>query len=302
MATSGFIFFKFFKITLLLCIIQQEIKMPISKKTIEYRKTNDLCPRCGQPNIDGKSLCQKHLDEFAAKALKYRHIKISKGLCPECGGKNEKNQYCCNICKEKNKPKLHKSYLKRYITRKKNNKCVDCGKDSEPNRTQCKICSEKDALERNNKYIQRNNNGLCVICGKNKVDSTTYCEECVQKRSEWYKKSNTRIKNKLEREKNKKIVFEHYGNICGICKEDDVDVLSIDHINNDGKTQRKQTGIGSRFYEWIIENNFPTNLQILCCNCNIKKYKQTLDLKNYSEEVRIIDDKKIDETKVYGVN
>jgi hypothetical protein len=256
--------------------------MPICKKTIEYRKINDLCPRCGKPNINGKSLCQKHLDEFAAKALKYRHIKINKGLCPECGGLNKENQYCCDICKEKNKPKHQRYFKKRYKYTKENSICFNCGKNQTiNNKTRCEECSSKYNEINKQEYKKLLKNKLCVICGKNQVENKTYCEECIQKRGEWYKESNTRIKNKIEREKIKNIVFEHYGNKCIVCAEKDIDVLVIDHINNDGYKQRKQTGEGASFYKWIKENNFPIDLQILCCNCNIKKYKQALSLRNY---------------------
>lgn len=283
--------------------------MPICKKTIQHRKINNLCPRCGQPNANGKSLCQKHLDEFAAKTLKYRHKRLDKGLCPQCNGSIREGQYYCDICIEKNKPKQQRHYKKRYKYIKENSLCFRCGKETINNKISCEECSLKINKINKKQYEQLLKNNLCVLCGKNKVIDKTYCGECVQKRNIWYKKSDTRIKNKIEREKNKKIVLDHYGNKCVICRETDTDVLSIDHINNDGKEHRKQTGIGSHFYDWIIENNFPMDLQILCCNCNIKKYKQTLNLRNYipdkqklTEEVSIMDNRKIDETKVYGVN
>ena len=77
----------------------------------------------------------------------------------------------------------------------------------------------------------------------------------------------------------KKIVIEHYSNgknCCACCGETQIEFLTIDHINNDGKQHRKNIGIpggGPRFYRWLIKNNFPDNpqLQILCYNCNLAK-------------------------------
>lgn len=75
----------------------------------------------------------------------------------------------------------------------------------------------------------------------------------------------------------KLIIFNHYCNndircMCPGCKEIMFEFLTIDHINNDGSEQRgKKHPIGPNFYKWIIDNNFPDDLQILCWNCNIAK-------------------------------
>ena len=57
------------------------------------------------------------------------------------------------------------------------------------------------------------------------------------------------------------------------CEWTDSRVLSVDHINNNGakhlreiKLNTKGRGSGSRFYLWLIRNNFPNGFQILCMN------------------------------------
>jgi hypothetical protein len=42
--------------------------------------------------------------------------------------------------------------------------------------------------------------------------------------------------------------------------------LEIDHIDNNGAKHRKE--VGSHMMEWIIKNDFPEDLQIMCANCN----------------------------------
>lgn len=97
-------------------------------------------------------------------------------------------------------------------------------------------------------------------------------EKINQTRKKWYvihrkerllynKKYNVRIRN---------TILNHYGNKCTCCNETRREFLTIDHINNDGNIQRKKIG-NSRFYTWIIQQNFPKDLQILCCNCNFAK-------------------------------
>lgn len=50
-----------------------------------------------------------------------------------------------------------------------------------------------------------------------------------------------------------------------------VEFLEIDHTNNNGNTHRKE--VGRHLYKWIIKNNYPRDLQILCANCNRSKGK-----------------------------
>lgn len=76
------------------------------------------------------------------------------------------------------------------------------------------------------------------------------------------------------RSRQKLEVFKHYGLCCHWCKEDDLDVLSIDHTNNDGGKHRKETGLkGTRFYTWLKASGWPKGFKTLCFNCNFSKHK-----------------------------
>ena len=72
------------------------------------------------------------------------------------------------------------------------------------------------------------------------------------------------------RKRHKESIFNHYGNKCACCGEAQILFLSIDHINNDGNEQRQKIH-PAFFYKWIINNNFPDDLQLLCMNCNFGK-------------------------------
>lgn len=79
-------------------------------------------------------------------------------------------------------------------------------------------------------------------------------------------------KQRLEAWKLKFQVFEHYGGKCSCCGESHFEFLSIDHINNNGNEHRKDIKkYGTHFYKWIIDNNYPNDLQVLCFNCNLSK-------------------------------
>lgn len=58
---------------------------------------------------------------------------------------------------------------------------------------------------------------------------------------------------------------------CSQCGIEDVDVLTIDHINGGGNKHRHLTGEGTTFYGWLKKNKFPVGYQVLCANCNLKK-------------------------------
>ncbi len=58
---------------------------------------------------------------------------------------------------------------------------------------------------------------------------------------------------------------------CSCCSLTELEFLCLDHINNDGKEDRKKWGLGSRFYRMLKRENYPPYLQVLCFNCNFAK-------------------------------
>lgn len=68
-------------------------------------------------------------------------------------------------------------------------------------------------------------------------------------------------------------VIAAYGGACACCGETEPLFLAVDHINNDGAARRRELNMkgGSGFNSWIIKNNFPDTLQLLCHNCNCAK-------------------------------
>lgn len=68
--------------------------------------------------------------------------------------------------------------------------------------------------------------------------------------------------------KYKKMVYDHYGMECTCCGVTEEAFLTIDHINKNGKEHREQVGNGAAFYKWIIDFGYPSDLRVLCMNCN----------------------------------
>lgn len=90
------------------------------------------------------------------------------------------------------------------------------------------------------------------------------------KRTQSNKKSAIHQKYRL---KLKTEVFNHYSNgkpICAICQKDNIDILTIDHINGGGRKHLIAMKIkgGVRFYKYLKDNKFPEGYRVLCMNCN----------------------------------
>lgn len=110
-----------------------------------------------------------------------------------------------------------------------------------------------------------------------KVWRETHKESCSKSRKK-YIKTHRKERKEYNNQLNQAVKFEvlgHYSVIghpnCPHCRIDDLDVLTIDHVNNDGAAHRKEQGTGSALYVWLKRNNYPEGYQVLCCNCNMKK-------------------------------
>lgn len=101
----------------------------------------------------------------------------------------------------------------------------------------------------------------CVDCTKPTGNKYLNCDKCRIKRRDCTARWNAQIKQKIVR---------YYGNKCVCCGERNIKFLTIDHKNNDGHLYRKlgTHKTGSNFYMWIVRNNYPETLQLLCYNCN----------------------------------
>jgi len=96
---------------------------------------------------------------------------------------------------------------------------------------------------------------------------------------------------KKERRAIKREVLTHYGNgklACVQCGFDNIAALTIDHINNDGASDRNHTThqkVGHLIYRWLKNHNYPEGYQTLCMNCQWVKRREVYRIKyNQKEE------------------
>lgn len=123
----------------------------------------------------------------------------------------------------------------------------------------------KNAASKRRMRSARKMLGLCTNCGQIpfKAGSGFVCEACRTDINT--RKKTTDWRMKLE-------IIQTYGGRCACCGESHVRFLTIDHMNNDGKSDRKAISHGgATFYRWIKKQGYPTTFQILCWNCNLGK-------------------------------
>ena len=114
---------------------------------------------------------------------------------------------------------------------------------------------------------------------KNKEKIKQSQQKCYQNKIEQYKERR-KYSGILTRMRTKCIVMDKYGGKCNCCYEPRLEFLTIDHINGGGNKHRKELfgnrkQSGTRFYNWLIKNNFPEGYQVLCWNCNSAKHIYT---------------------------
>lgn len=79
--------------------------------------------------------------------------------------------------------------------------------------------------------------------------------------------SRSRIRYRLK-------IIGHYSNgenSCCRCKNSDIRVLCLDHIDGSGAEERRQYGNTYNWWKSLIERHFPKGVQVLCQNCNRRK-------------------------------
>lgn len=102
-----------------------------------------------------------------------------------------------------------------------------------------------------------------------------------QRLNAWHRQPHVRQHKKIVRARwnaeSRNRVLRHYsgGEVhCRHCGIRDPDVLTIDHMNGNGRRHREQVNTyqsSTAFYRWLIRNDFPVGFQVLCANCQLKK-------------------------------
>lgn len=176
---------------------------------------------------------------------KLRAKRRALGLC-WCGRTPEKGKTHCTMC-------LKNSVRKRKARRAKG--LCFCGRMPAAGKKLCSVCLD-NAKRKTAAVITR---GICVYCFRRRAASGRLCNRC-------------RDTVDAQRKKLKLDVINGYGGRCMCCGETETAFLCIDHIHNDGASERKQGIKGSALYTRLRKLGYPKDrYQLLCHNCNIAK-------------------------------
>jgi len=221
---------------------------------------------------------------------KYK-LRVSQGLCGQCGKSKDTSSNLCSLCKTTNKARKEE----RELYRKENLLCIKCGQQlglgvmllhcnrcllkqkytlqqyHHDNPEKCRYCPNKKEdlsksgctsclngfrLGEQEKREKNNSLGLCK-CGRERTLTRQKCSFCLEGHK------NYKLRLRLQ-------VINAYGKICVCCGEDDLEFLHIDHINGHRQTNTTKRAGHELFLE-LVQKNFPPGFQVLCANCNSGK-------------------------------
>ncbi len=118
-----------------------------------------------------------------------------------------------------------------------------------------------------------------------------YRDERIQKKKEWRKNNldrdvkNCREKGKVGRFKTKILAFQKISKEkipkCVVCGNNDTRILTINHINGEGRKESSLPGGNNKLYKSIIHDERTVeDLEVRCYNCNI--------LYEYDRKMRVL--------------
>jgi hypothetical protein len=146
-------------------------------------------------------------------------------------------------------------------------KCARCNRE---NTSKFKCCDKCRKIMRDATQVrreQRRRSRLCVRCKQPSPESIR-CGECAKKhdnyeRNRYPKRAEDHRRRLLKlRTARRSLVITGYGGACVCCQVATREFLTVDHVN--GLHGRRD----SQLYKKLIEQEFPTEYQLLCANCN----------------------------------
>lgn len=152
-----------------------------------------------------------------------------------------------------------------------------------------------------NNYQKWRTAGRCGGCGGELEEDRKerpHCLKCHKKNMAIRRRPHVARHNvivrRLWRDKQREIAIRAYGGQCQKCKEKDLDVLVIDHVNGDGqgnsiRKTMKGYSQGVELYKYLAKLGYPKDdYQCLCCNCNMKKFRMWLRAQVKQKDEKIL--------------
>jgi hypothetical protein len=119
---------------------------------------------------------------------------------------------------------------------------------------------------------------LCNVCGirprrQGGRNKATNCNHCMHER---YREQRFAARRRRRRELRIRLLLA-YGGRCVQCGETDLEVLVLDHVNDDGAAHRSEVG-NQQVYRDLERRGYPPVVQVLCANDNLRKERRRYEL------------------------
>lgn len=226
----------------------------------QQKKNKKICTSCIRQDNNKRYSLNK--DKYLAN-IKLQYKNIKKDIFDYYGGE-------CQICYESNYDKLSIDHINGKGRKHRLSLNIKSGTHfyrwvhkNKPNylRLLCFNCNCQHSMD---KYVlsitnqEHLTNKLCKYCFSDYKVRKSICSSC-------------RIKVKYNYQIDLKVkAYQAYNNSCAMCGCNQLQYLTIDHINDDGNLHRKEV---KNIYSWLRSNGYPkNNFQLLCFNCNYTKY------------------------------
>lgn len=147
--------------------------------------------------------------------------------------------------------------------------CSKCGRRKPTKgRRQCEHCLSVARAANSRRRQEKKEQKLCYDCQQPATPGYTRCDTCRAAANQRAAEYSSELKQ---------AVMEHYGGaVCACCGEDNLIMLTMDHIDQNGGDHRRELGhelsAGQKFYQWLRRNKYPKGYRVLCRNCNYAVY------------------------------
>jgi hypothetical protein len=234
----------------------------LTKKRSSYSLKKDLLNQERRLRRKESGGRESDLQRNRYKLLKSKALNALGDCCSRCGI-SDSSVLCIDHVRDDGNVERKSGVVNVTIFRK-----IIAG-DKTPYQCLCFNCNLKKSIESYHRLDDiSSRTKLCKTCQKihgveyfkndiRNVDGKYYeCKGCTRDRAVTLKRN----------------AFSIFGRIACECGIDDIDMLSIDHINEDGYLGRPE-GLGGALYLSIVRGVVDiSRFQILCMNCNIKKH------------------------------
>lgn len=124
----------------------------------------------------------------------------------------------------------------------------------------CSKCKEEKDMSCFNKTCRSHDGHDC------------YCRDCRKAiNKEWQEKNVDKYRDSIKKSRTKLRIdtINAYGGKCSCCGEANIEFLTIDHVNGDGREHRAESTCAQHVYYDLKKRGYPQEgYRCLCMNCN----------------------------------